>query len=196
MPTMSNPIRYEFEPETYREWVINISLCKYSIGGCGTFSFFAGYDQGQLPTDPQNWVTSPNFIGSFCIFADDVFTTRCSNCKDQAADHFRIEGTVHLTDWLIKEEYPLYVNEDTVSMLANTLNWRIYSVTHDCEVPLKAVPGLMVLVQSAAYETVYELVNGRVREISTKREPWKIHTEVTEGKPGGVVNVSEFYLEE
>ena len=171
--------------QTHREWIINVTLEKFALGGGGEVRFYLGPPKMQVADHPD---TSAN-VGSFVICADAP--TDCPNCQQQADNKMEIGGTVELTDALIKYRLPLTL-PDAVTFLKQHLRWHIR--TNDKkEIPVEAVPSLKVLVQSVGYVTYFELIDGKIKEMETVREEWISHTEVTEGKAGGVKTEAEFY---
>jgi len=177
---------YVITPDTYREWTVNATLEKYSLGGSGQICFFLG-PANEIPAKPEDWYTSPSFVGKFGIFASDPELTGCANCKDQADAKTRVGGTVHLTKALIRHRIPL-VGDEPLEYLQKNLQWRA-STVQGVEVPLADIPSLKVMVQSAGYE----LPPGGGIGARPHRLPFRTHSPITRGRQGGVDHSNDFY---
>ena len=175
---------YVVTPDNYRDWIANVTLEKYALGGSGRVAFFLG-PEDEIPTDPTEWLACPIYVGSFSIFATNPETTGCKNCKDQAEKQLRVGGTVHLTKALIRRRCPL-TGDPPVQYLAEYLHWRICDV-HGNHIPRENVPSLKVVVQSAGYVDRPGLIGRR-----PERAPWTRHSPATRGKLGGVTHGHEF----
>lgn len=175
---------YVVTPETYKDWIANVTLEKYALGGSGRVAFFLGPLE-EIPADPHEWLTCPIYVGSYTIFATDPETSGCKNCKDQADKKLRVGGTVHLTKALIRRRCPLTGNAP-VEYLTENLHWRLCNV-EEREIPREEVPSLKIVVQSAGYLTPHGIIGRR-----PERAPWTRHAPITSGKPGGVNHAHEF----
>jgi len=176
---------YVVTPETYRDWIANVTLEKYALGGTGRVSFFCGH-AADIPSNPLDWHKSSLYVGSFSVFASDPVRSGCQNCKDQAANGSRIGGTVHLTKTLIRNHVPLTGNEP-INYLAHNLHWRLSTVHDGAEKDREEVPSLKVVVQSAGYDSAPGFVEGR-----PVRGQWTRHAPVTRGRLGGVDHGEDF----
>lgn len=176
-PAPSNPGHddYVVTPDTYRDWIVNITIEKYALGGSASIGFFLG-NPDDIPANPAEWVLSPNFVGTFDIFANKISQTGCSNCKKQAEQKLRIGGTIHLTKPLIHRQIAL-VDDDPVDYLTKYLWWRCFDVEGRSVDPAD-IPSLKVSVHSAPYNIVPGL--------DPQRSEYEAHYPVTRGKPGGV----------
>jgi len=102
---------------THLEWSARVRCNKYELGRSFSVIFFLV----NVPDDPDEWFTSPHFVGSFEAFVG-------SDTRSQSADH-NIEGFVNLNDGLVKHS-----GQDTlepnvvVPFLTNNLHWRIQKV--------------------------------------------------------------------
>jgi tyrosinase len=173
---------YVVTPETYRDWIANVTCEKYALGGSGRIVFFLGPEE-QIPSNPSDWYESPLYVGSFSIFATDPALTGCGNCKTQEANKTRVGGTVHLTETLIRCHVPL-TGDEPVAYLKENLHWRISNKDENL-VAREDVPSLKVVVQSAGYS----FTEGDDRP---QRSEWIRHAPVTAGRPGGVNHGGEF----
>ena len=185
-PAPANPSEDHsvYTPETYQDWIANVTLEKYALGGTGRVEFFIG-PREQIPADPADWPLSPIYVGSYTIFARNITETGCGNCKDQAERHVRVGGTVHLTKAMIRNHCPL-VGDEPVQYLTENLHWRCSNSKGE-EIPRENVPSLKVVVQSAGYEIPPGGLGTR-----PVRGPWTRHSAITRGKPGGVNHGNEF----
>jgi hypothetical protein len=175
---------YVVTPETYRDWIANVTLEKYALNGSGRVTFFCG-PTSSIPSDPSEWHNSPLYVGSVAIFATNPTHTHCENCKQQADANSRIGGSVHLTKTLIRHHVPLS-GDAPVTYLTENLHWRI-STLAGTEVAREDVPSLKVVVQSSGYEVPDGVIGRR-----PVRTPWTRHSPVTRGRPGGVDHGDEF----
>jgi tyrosinase len=162
-------------PDNFRDWIANVTLGKFSLGGSGSVMFFLG-PVSQIPEDVSEWDTSPICVGGYDIFANNN-PESCKNCKELQAKNIQVGGTVFLTEALIAHEIPL-VGHRPEQYLTENLNWRCKN-TRNVEVPLGGIPSLEVVVQSAGYQ----LTPGGDRPHRTQ---WVIHAGVTRGKLGGI----------
>jgi len=175
---------YVVTPETYKDWIANVTLEKYALGGSGRVAFFLGPVE-EIPADPSEWLTCPIYVGSYTIFATNPEVSGCKNCKDQADKKLRVGGTVHLTKALIRRRCPL-TGDAPIEYLTENLHWRICNVEGQ-EIPREEVPSLKVVVQSAGYLSPHGVIGRR-----PERAPWTRHAPITSGKPGGVNHAHEF----
>jgi hypothetical protein len=164
---------YVLTPETYRDWIVNVTFQKYALNGTGRVSFFL-CPEDAVPSDFHHYRTSPYYVGSYTIFASPN-TEGCSNCQSQLT--LPVGGTVHLTNQLIKRQIPLQ-GDQVVDYLKTNLQWRCANLFE--EVPAENVGGLKVLVRSAAY-----VLPIPVGEVPVRGE-WVSSPECTVGKVGGV----------
>jgi len=180
----THPDDYVVTPDTYRDWVANVTIEKYALGGPGRVCFFIG-PESSIPDAPEDWHRSTTYVGCFTIFATSPPAhAGCANCSHQAATGARIGGTVHLTKTLIRHHVPL-TGDEPVEYLTENLHWRVCTIQGN-EVPRESIPSLKVVIQSAGYETGGEV--GRRPE----RSGWTRHSPITRGKPGGVNHGDEF----
>jgi tyrosinase len=182
-PAASQP-DYVVTPENYKDWIANVTLEKYALGGSGRVVFFLGPVE-EIPANPHEWLTCPIYVGSYTIFATNPETSGCKNCKDQADKKLRVGGTVHLTKALIRRRCPL-TGAAPVHYLTENLHWRMCDVEQN-EIPSQNVPSLKVVVQSAGYLTPHGILGRR-----PERGPWTRHAPITSGKAGGVNHAHEF----
>ena len=180
-----HPDDYVVTPDTYRDWIANVTLEKYALKGSGRVCFFLG-PSSEIPANPADWFTSPIYVGAYSIFATNPDITGCENCKDQADKKSRVGGTVHLTKALIRHQIPL-TGQEPVDYLKENLHWRCSDV-HDQDVPREQIPSLKIIVQSAGYT----VPPGGTRP---QRGPWFRHLPITRGRPGGVDHEDEFILQ-
>lgn len=156
------------------KWIANVQIEKYALGGSGRVTFFllsknAKTDIGAIPSDGLKWHESPQYVGSFSIFASNPRTTGCANCKIQDAEGMTIGGTIHLTTAIEKDMGHDPAIGDVVDHLKSRLQWRVSKKNGD-EVPVVQVPSLKISIHS------------RVHGVPT----WIHHPDVTHGRLGGL----------
>jgi hypothetical protein len=164
---------YVITPDTYRDWIVNITVEKWALGGSGIVGVFLGKD---IPDNPVEWVRSDDFVGTFDIWTSKVNSIKCSKCKKQAEERSRVGGTIHLTKDLIRRQIAL-VDQAPIDYLAQNLSWSCLNAD-GVVIPPDDIPSLKVAVLAAGYEIVPGL--------DPQRQPFQIHYEVTRGKAGGV----------
>ena len=104
------------------DWSTRILVKKYEISGSFSVLIFLG----EVPDDPEQWCTSPSFVGAHYAFVNSA-AGQCDNCRSQA--DLVVEGFVHLT--LAIEKYsglPSYEPSVVRSYLKDNLSWRIQAV--------------------------------------------------------------------
>jgi len=172
---------YVVTPDTYQDWIVNVTIEKYALNGSGRVCFFVG-PENEIPENPADWYTCPIYVGAFTIFAQDPEITECGNCQGQAETGHRIGGTVHLTKCLIRNRISL-ADGDPVPYLKENLHWRVTNFD-DRVFPNEEIPSLKVIVQAAGYDIGPD---GKPR-----RQTWTRYAEITRGRPGGVDHSHEF----
>jgi tyrosinase len=166
---------HKVTPDTYREWIVNVSLDKFALGGSGSVTFFLG-PEDQIPSDPAEWHTSEIYVGSYDIFAY-TDPNECRNCKEFQDKGLKVGGTVYLTEPLIHRHVAL-TGDEPEKYIKENLHWRCHDIDGNV-VPNDSIPTLEVVVQSSGYR----IVPGQDRP---ERTPRKIHEDVTRGRVGGI----------
>jgi tyrosinase len=93
---------------------------KYELGHSYAVLIFLG----DVPNDPEQWRTSPSFVGSHAAF---VHTSSAANQSDQAGSV--IEGFVHLNkDIAGKSGLSSFEPGVVAPYLRDSLHWRVQSV--------------------------------------------------------------------
>lgn len=104
------------------DWSTRIHVKKYELSGSFSVLIFLG----EVPEDPEQWSTSPSFVGAHYAFVNSA-VGQCDNCRNQA--DLVVEGFVHLT--LAIEEHsglPSYEASVVRPYLKDNLSWRILTV--------------------------------------------------------------------
>jgi len=107
------------------DWSAKIHFKKYELGSSFSVLIFLG----QVPEDPEEWVTSPNYVGAHYAFVNRS-AARCANCTNQI--DIIDEGFVHLNP-AIAEHSGLGSFEPEVvhPYLEKELHWRVQKVWND-----------------------------------------------------------------
>ena len=110
----------------HREYFANIRAPKYDYNGSFVVHFFLG----EFTEDPQQRPYDPNLVGSYYVFANDVATTGCENCKKNADEHLVVTGSVPLTSALLERIETVGSLEvaQVAPYLTKNLHWRIHHV--------------------------------------------------------------------
>jgi hypothetical protein len=168
---------YVVTPDTYREWIVNISLDAHALGGSGIIALFLGPSE-EVPKNPEDWVKSPLYVGSHAVFTtQEEDMEHCENCKDQQNEGVKIAGTVHITENLIHNRVNLTGSEPE-KYLKENLRWRCSGPNG--VIPNTDIPSLEIAVESAGYVPSVGVIDGR-----PEQGPWTRHGGVTYGRPGG-----------
>jgi tyrosinase len=108
---MSNNVVYE--------WTTRIHAKKHELGGSFSVLVFLG----EVPKDPEEWTTSPSYVGSHSVYTSGMDRPQ----GDQA--NTVTEGFVHL-NMAIAERSGLssYEPGGVIPYLKDNLNWSIQAV--------------------------------------------------------------------
>lgn len=108
--------------------MIFLRVKKYLVDGNFIILFFFG----DVPSNPEDWVGSPNRIGSFNTFKSE--TDYCANCSDQNEADVVMTGGVDITSQLYKAlegtGIGLRDQDEVEKWLAKNLDWRILLVSN------------------------------------------------------------------
>ncbi|KAG8894416.1 hypothetical protein FRC00_009012, partial [Tulasnella sp. 408] len=130
---------------------------------------------GEVPKDEPEFLTSPNYIGSFDPFVN-VLTTSCSNCAERAGTY--IQGFVHMSSGLAARGIDIHNTEAVEAYLRENLAWIIQK--SDGSIGARDdVPSLEVTVVHTRLTALADEEDGLMA--SRPRE----HPGITEGRPGG-----------
>ncbi|KAG8988915.1 hypothetical protein FRB94_000326, partial [Tulasnella sp. JGI-2019a] len=107
---------------TLYDWVARVQTKKYELGTSFSVIFFIG----DFPEDPQQWRTSPAYVGAYKAFVNTA-ASQCENCRGQ--QDVVTEGFVHLDAWLAAHS-GLGTFEPSVlePYLKKNLHWRVQKV--------------------------------------------------------------------
>lgn len=182
-----------------REYVANIKADKYGKFG----SYFVHVFLGEPSSDSSCWSTDPNLIGTHAIFS-----TAADEENSQPA--VPVTGAMPLTDALKKHhlggQLTSLAEAVVVPYLTANLVWKAQKVcfhphptlqimenilliekqTEGCEIPHTELPDLQVSVASTEIQPANSIF-----EFPKWVGDWKIHTDVTDGKPNGICDVRE-----
>jgi tyrosinase len=115
-------VRAQEASNVINDWSTRIHVKKYELSGSFSVLIFLG----EVPEDPEEWYTSPSFVGAHYAFVNGA-AGQCDNCRSQA--DLVVEGFVHL-NLAIADLSGLPSYEPTVvrPYLKDNLSWRIQSV--------------------------------------------------------------------
>ncbi|KAJ6568747.1 tyrosinase [Mycena capillaripes] len=166
-----HPPPHHPEDPTVWEWTARVQVKKYEVGG----SFMILLFLGDVPNDPKQWRTSPNFVGAHSVFANSV-PERCANCRTHR--DAEVEGFVHLDDGIAEHSGLDSLEPDVVEpYLKHNLHWRVQKAGGEA-VDLSTVPSLEV----AVFATPLTLPPGSDFPVPGDRHH---HHMITHGRPGG-----------
>jgi hypothetical protein len=166
---------YELNPDTYQDWIVNLAIDKYALGGSGRIMFFL-CPESDIPEDPTEWPKHSDYIGVYDIFAYST-PDECQNCKALHEAGYKVGGTVYLTKPLIKRGIAL-IGDEPEKYLKEKLQVRAYSITTGDVYTPEMLPSLELSIQSAGYDATPG-VHGPGRP---QRKEWQIHRDVTGGR--------------
>ena len=115
-------VRTQEASTVINDWSTRIHVKKYELSGSFSVLIFLG----EVPEDPEEWCTSPSFVGAHHVFVNGA-ADQCDNCRSQ--EDLVVEGFVHL-NLVIAELSGLPSYEPSVvhPYLRDNLSWRIQSV--------------------------------------------------------------------
>ena len=104
------------------DWTARIEFKKYEL----STSFSALVFLGQVPENPQDWRTSPNYVGAVHAFVNSA-PGRCANCTNQA--NIVVEGFVHLNHAIVRLSGLTSLEPNVIEpYLTDALQWRVQKV--------------------------------------------------------------------
>lgn len=110
------------------DWTARIEFKKYELGCSFSVLLFLG----EVPSDPNDWQVSSNYVGAHHAFVNTA-AAQCANCVDQA-DVIE-EGFVHLNQAILKHSGLNSLEPNVVlPYLTKALQWRVQKVTFLCHV--------------------------------------------------------------
>ncbi|KZV73724.1 Di-copper centre-containing protein [Peniophora sp. CONT] len=147
------------------DYTVRLQAAQNALNGSYDILVFLG----PVPTSPEDYRSSPSYVGSHSIWTSAFMSQYGGNSTSQ--------GFVHLDDALERQGLGGAEPEVVSGFLAENLDWRVVKVT-GVEVPVEQVPSLKVLAISTPVR-----LNGD-DELPEYGEPDALPN-VTAGKPGG-----------
>ena len=115
-------VRAQEASNVIHDWSTRIHVKKYELSGSFSVLIFLG----EVPKDPEQWSTSPSFVGAHYAFVNGA-ADQCDNCRSQA--DLVVEGFVHLNVAIADlSGLPSYEPSVVRPYLKDNLSWRIQSV--------------------------------------------------------------------
>ena len=106
-------------PSAVYEWTTRIHAKKYELGGSFNVLIFLG----EVKEDPEQWRTSPSYVGSHSVLVSSMDRPQ----GDQA--NVVSEGFVHLNAAIAERSgLSSYEPDGVIPYLKDNLNWRIQAV--------------------------------------------------------------------
>jgi tyrosinase len=104
------------------DWSTRIHVKKHELSGSFSVLIFLG----EVPEDPEEWCTSPSFVGAHHAFVNGA-ADQCDNCRSQ--EDLVVEGFIHLNLAIAERSgLPSYEPSVVHPYLKDNLSWRIQSV--------------------------------------------------------------------
>ena len=117
------------------DWTARIEFKKYELNDSFAVLLFLG----EVPTDPHDWLVSPNYVGSHYAFVN-TSASQCANCVSQA--DLVVEGFVHLNEAIIKHAGFSSLDASVVEpYLKQNLHWKVFKVRYPSKI-IKDTNGL------------------------------------------------------
>ncbi|KAJ6592568.1 tyrosinase [Mycena capillaripes] len=166
-----HPPPHHPQDHTVWEWTARVQVKKHEVGG----SFLILLFLGDVPNDPKQWRTSPNFVGAHHVFANSV-PERCANCRTNR--DAEVEGFVHLNEGIVEHSGLDSLDPDVVEpYLKHNIHWRVQKAGGEA-VDLSNVPSLEVAVFATP------LTHPPDSEFPVPGDRHH-HRGITHGRPGG-----------
>jgi len=123
---------------SHREYFANIRAPKYGFKG----SFVVHVFMGPFTEDYRQRPFDPNLVGSLHVFATNIETTGCANCKKGAEQNLAVTGSVPLTSALLERIAEVGSLEPQLvePYLKQNMHWRIHHVPPPRTPPLSSSP--------------------------------------------------------
>jgi len=155
-------------PGAVPHWTARIRFNQYEIGSSFSVLLFLL----DVPKDPKEYYTSPNYVGAFHAFVNTA-AAGCTNCQNQAA--VGVEGFVQINDAILKHADQNSLDPNVVvPFLKKNLHWRVLKVD---DTPVE-LPSLEVVVLSAPLTLP---TGAKFPVVGTPKH----YHEITHGRPGG-----------
>ena len=104
------------------DWTVRIEFKMHELRS----SFFVFIFLGEVPANPRDWHTSPNYVGSACAFVNSAAQS-CSNCIGQR--EAVLEQFVHLNHGIFRNaELASLKPNDIKPYLTKALQWKAQKV--------------------------------------------------------------------
>lgn len=108
----------------YFEWYTYFKVQKYILGGTFSVHVFIG----SYLEDPRTWLTAPNHVGTFTVFANPP-DSGCEKCEADQENNLQVTGQVPLTIALLERFLARKITSLTpdviVQYLQTNLHWRV-----------------------------------------------------------------------
>jgi tyrosinase len=126
------------DPAPVTHWTARIRFKQYEIGG----SFSVLLYLNAVPTNPEEYYTSPNYAGAYHGFVN-IASENCTNCQNQAETG--VEGYVHINDAILQHAHQTSLDPAVVvPYLTKNLHWRVVKL----DGTVAELPSLEVVVLS------------------------------------------------
>jgi len=121
------PVENIVKQNSHREYFANIRAPKYEFNG----PFMVHVFMGDFTENYLERPFDPNLVGTWAVFAADVATTECENCKTNADKNLIVTGSIPLTSALLErlDEVGSLDPDHVVPYLTKNLHWRIHHST-------------------------------------------------------------------
>lgn len=150
------------------DWTARVEFKKYELNCSFTVLIFLG----PVPEDPEEWLVSPNFVGSHSAFVNSA-AGHCANCRNNAG--IVEEGFIHLDEGIIRVAQINNLDPHTVvPYLKDNMHWRVQKA--DGSVAELSTLEVKVFAIELSYPPGADFpVPGETHH----------HNHITHGKPGG-----------
>ena len=104
------------------DWTVRVEFKMHELHS----SFFVLIFLGEVPEDPRDWHTCPNYVGSACAFVNNA-ALKCSNCASQ--QDVVLEEYVHLDHAIASHSKLTSLDPSVIEpYLTSVLKWRVQKV--------------------------------------------------------------------
>lgn len=103
------------------EWSARIRAVKGDLKDISSVLIFVG----ERPDNEKDFLTSPNYLGSFDPFVN-ALTAQCSNCADTQDES--VQGFVHMSSGLVERDVDIHDIGAVEVYLRKNLNWAVRKV--------------------------------------------------------------------
>jgi tyrosinase len=161
-----------------RLYNLNVRAPKNGLASSFYIDFFL---DGPASSDPTSWPSDDNFLGNQAVPA---------MITPSSMPAVTVAGVVPLNDalqhFVALGRLPDLSVASVMALLKSHLAWRV-RLSDGSEVPIEQVPDLRVSVVSVGM-----VMSDRYDEFPTYNGEWDIHTDITEGEPGGLCAYEDY----